>query len=50
MLVEPLNIDAEIDMGWVRRSGLAKDEFTDHEYSVLAELANTVWCKTAPVL
>jgi len=40
MLVESPNIDQEIDVDWVRRSGFAKDDFTDKECSVVAELAN----------
>ncbi|KAG9326808.1 hypothetical protein KVV02_005470 [Mortierella alpina] len=40
MLVESPHIDEEIDIGWVRRSGFAKDQLTDKECSVVAELAN----------
>ncbi|KAF9570598.1 hypothetical protein EC968_001673 [Mortierella alpina] len=40
LLVESPHIEGEINMAWVRRSGFAKDEFTDKECSVVAELAN----------
>ncbi|CAO3565989.1 unnamed protein product [Mortierella alpina] len=40
MLVESPNIDQEIDVDWVRRSGFAKDDFTDKECSVVVKLAN----------
>ncbi|KAF9571256.1 hypothetical protein EC968_000799 [Mortierella alpina] len=40
MLVESPNIDEDINVAWVRRSGFAKDDFTDHECGVVAELAN----------
>ncbi|KAF9974237.1 hypothetical protein BGZ75_000912, partial [Mortierella antarctica] len=40
MLVESPHIEDEINTAWVRRSGFAKDEFSDKECSVVAELAN----------
>lgn len=42
MLLESPNIQETINSKWVRESGFAKEDFTDRECEVVAQLANTL--------